>query len=290
MINYLIIGGDSFVGKSVISSLQNSGNKVYSTTRRNENLSFNKFFLDYTDQSYKKIPEFIDYIYIIASTTPIEECESELANLISKVYIPKLAEFFISKGKYITFISSNAVFDGDKPWPEEDDQPTPNITYGIQKKESEDRLFDIADKYNAIKKLSIVRITKVLSIITPPIPNWLTMWELKKSVYPFLDLIFAPISLQFVGKSLAFIGQNLLFGKFHLSGSNNISYVDLAKAIAEKKGINLDLIKPTFSYNEGIKLYFKPVYSGLSMKNTTKATGIAPQTLKNVVSDIFNFV
>jgi dTDP-4-dehydrorhamnose reductase len=285
--NYLIIGGDSFIGKSVISSLQNCNNNVYSTTRHIKNLSLNKFYLDYTDQSYKEIPEYINYIYIIAAPTPWEQYNDELSKLINTVYIPKLAEYFISKGKYITFISSNTVFGGDKPWPEEDDQPIPKITYAIHKKEAEDRLFDIADKYNAIKKLSIVRITKVLSNLTPPIPNWLSLWQLNKPVCPFLDLIIAPISLQYVGKSLAFIGQKFLSGKFHFSGEKNISYVDLAKEIAEIKGINLDLIKPTLSYNEGIKLYFKPLYSALSMKNTTKTTGIVPQTLKNVIYDIF---
>jgi len=71
-----------------------------------------------------------------------------------------------------------------------------------------------------------------------------------------------------------------------LSGKENVSYVDLANCLAEKKGIDIRLIEPTTADEKGVHILFKPRYSGLDMSRTTELTGISPQTLEEVVNDI----
>jgi dTDP-4-dehydrorhamnose reductase len=94
------------------------------------------------------------------------------------------------------------------------------------------------------------------------------------------------MSVQFVGEALATVGEKRVSGNLHLSGAENISYVDLAMALAARLGINPSLIQPTSATAKGIHIAFKPRFSGLGMERTTRLTGVCPQNLEAVVADI----
>ena len=121
---------------------------------------------------------------------------------------------------------------------------------------------------------------------TSPLPNWFSAWEKGEPVQPFSDLIFAPMSVRFVGEALATIGPKRIAGNLHLSGAENVSYVDFAACLARKLGVDTRLIVPTTAEEKGVVIPFKPRYSGLGMQRTTELTGVAPQTLDQVVSDL----
>lgn len=103
---------------------------------------------------------------------------------------------------------------------------------------------------------------------------------------PFADLIFAPISTRFVGKALAELGEKRIPGNLHLSGADNVNYVQLAQAFCGAMAINHSLIAPTTADKKGVNIPFKPRYSGLGMTRTTKLSGIQPQTLASLVDDL----
>jgi dTDP-4-dehydrorhamnose reductase len=119
-----------------------------------------------------------------------------------------------------------------------------------------------------------------------PLPAWFASWNEKRAIEPFSDLIFAPMSAQFAGESLSAIGEKRIPGNLHLSGAENVTYVDLAHALARRLKIATTLINPTTSVARGIKIPFKPTYSGLGMTRTTKLSGVKPQRLDGLVDHL----
>lgn len=285
---YLVVGGDSLVGGSLVSALRKRGHLVYETTRRVNTLDNYRLFLDFENEIDFKLPEKIDYVYVVAAATNYDRCEKDpMAHKINVELIPRLIEKFLKRDIFVTFISTNSVFGGERPWPNEDDPHDPRIHYAKQKNLAEIAVQNFAKKNDVEHNLNIVRLTKILDSDTAPIPAWTSSWKKEEIVTPFMDLIFAPMSIQFVGNSLAVIGEKRISGNFHLSGYENINYVEFAKLIAKKMGVAQRLICSSTATACGIHIAFKPTYSGLGMLRTTQLTGIEPQKIDSVITDIF---
>jgi dTDP-4-dehydrorhamnose reductase len=94
------------------------------------------------------------------------------------------------------------------------------------------------------------------------------------------------MSVRFVGEALATIGEKRISGNLHLSGADNVTYVDLANALAQRLKVPPGQIAPTTSVEKGVNIPFKPRYSGLGMRRTAELSGLAPQPLADVVNDI----
>lgn len=285
---FLVVGGDSLVGNSVVQALQARGHVAFSTTRRQETVDETRVFLDFESQTPFIAPLGMDYAFIIAAATNYDRCENDpLARIINVEHIPRLVKGLLQQGVFVTFISTNSVFGGDHAWPQEDDPHAPGIAYALQKTEGEAVIVADAARLNATHLLNITRLTKILAPDTSPIPAWSAAFTSGKTVEPFEDLIFAPMSVNFVGEALATIGEKRVAGNLHLSGAANVSYVEFAHAIAQRLGADEKLIAPTTSVAKDIHIAFKPRFSGLGMARTTALTGVEPQPLSRVIADIF---
>ncbi len=285
--SYLVVGGDSLVGYGLVNALTRRGHIVYSTTRRRDLVNDQRVYLDFENNEDFQVPQDVSYAYIVAAVTNYERCEKDpIAHTINVQLIPLLIDSLLSQGIFITFISTNSLFGGETPWPNEDAPHSPSIPYAIQKDHAERLIRTSAIALNAESRLNIVRLTKIMDFNVPPLPNWFDAWERGDTIHPFSDLIFSPMSIQFVSKALAVIGEQRVPGSLHLSGSENVSYVDFALALAKAKGIDPCLIKPTTATATGINIAYKPKFSGLGMLRTQAMTGIHSQKLVDVVNDI----
>jgi dTDP-4-dehydrorhamnose reductase len=281
------VGGDSLVGAGLYRALERRGHVAFETTRRRDLLDAKRVFLDFESEDTFFPPPAVDYAFIVAAATNYDRCEKDpLALHINEVLIPKVISSMLEQNIFVTFISTNSVFGGERPWPHEEDPHDPGIAYARQKAEAEKSIRAAASQLGAEDRLNIVRLTKILEWDTPPLPNWLSAWNSGETVQPFSDLIFAPMSVPFVGDALTTIGEKRIPGDLHLSGAENVSYVDLAFSLAEKMGVDTSLIVPTTAEEKGIHIPYKPSYSGLGMYRTTKLTGVKPQTLAEVASDL----
>lgn len=286
---YLVIGGDSLVGKSLVRSLELRGHRVLSSTRRSDTLNKSRLYLDFQRDESFEVPNGIDYVFVVAAATNYERCESDpLAQRINVELIPRLVLSLLKQRVFVTFISTNAVFGGERPWPQEDDPHAPSIPYAWQKSQAEKIVSVGASKAGTEDHLNIVRLTKILDSNTSPLPAWFLAWSLGEHIQPFSDLIFAPISVKFAGDSLAAIGECRVSGNLHISGAENISYVDLAGSLARDMAIDPRLLKPTTAVESGVHIPFKPRYSGLGMVRTTQLTGLKPQSLGDVALDLLS--
>jgi len=284
----LVVGGDSLVGGAVTRAFKEQGKQVFSTTRQRHTLDSERLFLDFEIPESLVIPEVVDSVLIIAAATNYDRCERDpQARVINVELIPRLARSLLGLGLHVTFISTNSVFGGETAWPSEDAPHAPGIPYAQQKSDGEKAIREAAAELGAGDRLCVTRLTKILAADTSPIPAWLDSWSRGQPIEPFADLVFAPMSVNFVGQSLAHIGELRLSGNLHLSGSENVNYVEFAKAIAAKLGVPPSLIQPTTSTAKGVHIAFKPTYSGIGMTRTTNLTGLSPQPLDQVLDDLF---
>lgn len=284
---FLVVGGDSLVGGGLLHALRSRGAKAYGSTRRKDTLDEGRVYLNFETPDDFVAPADAGYAYIVAAATNYDRCEKDpLAYTTNVELTPRLIGSLLRQGLFVTFISTNSVFGGERPWPGEDDPHAPGIAYAIQKHEAEAKVNAMAKELGAQDRLNTVRLTKILDRSTSPLPAWFASWERGEAVTPFEDLVFAPMSLKFVGEALATLGEKRIPGNLHLSGAENISYVAFAKVLAEKMGVDASLIAPTTATARGVHIAFKPTYSGLGMQRTTALSGVAPQTIQDVVADL----
>jgi len=284
---FIVVGADSLVGEALIKSLNHRGHETYGTTRRLATVSAQRLYFDFEAAQPFKAPTDATYAYVVAAATNYERCEKDpQARVINEELTPRAIANLLSQGLFVTFISTNSVFGGDRPWPQEEAPHAPQIPYAAQKSRAEVAVRTAARSLRAESRLNIVRLTKILSSSTPPLPAWQAAWRRLEAVQPFADLIFAPMSVKFVGESLAILGEKRVSGDLHLSGAANVTYVDLAHALASRLNIQPDLVQPTTATAKGISIPFKPRFSGLGMARTTRLTELRPQSLHEVVADI----
>jgi dTDP-4-dehydrorhamnose reductase len=284
---YLVVGGDSLVGAELFRVLESRGHAAYGSTRRRETVAGRRVFLDFESSAPFRAPEGVGYAFLVGAATNYERCETDPAAWrINVESIPRLAAALLEQGVFVTFISTNSVFGGERPWPQEDDAHAPGIAYARHKAEGEKAIRAAAAALNASDRLNIVRLTKILGPQTSPLPNWFAAWKRGEAVQPFTDLVFAPMSVRFAAESLTTIGEKRIPGNLHLSGAENVTYLDFANCLADKSGIDRRLIAPTTATERGVNILFKPRYSGIGMRRTTELTGLAPQPLAYVVDDL----
>jgi dTDP-4-dehydrorhamnose reductase len=284
---FLVIGGDSLVGGSAVKALRQRGLAVYETTRRVATVGPSRVFLDFESEAPFCAPAGVQYAFLIAAATNYDRCEKDpMARVINVELIPKTIASLLEQGLFVTYISTNSVFGGERPWPLEDDSHQPGIAYAAQKSESEAVVLRAAGRLRATDRLNIVRLTKIMNAGVSPLPAWFGAWAKGQPVEPFADLIFAPMSVKFVGEALAKIGERRVPGNLHLSGAENVNYVDFARKLANRLGVDPTLIRPTTAVDKGIHIPFKPTYSGLGMRRTAELCGVSPQPLDSLVEDL----
>lgn len=284
---YLVIGADSLVGGETIRAFKRRGAKVYGGTRRIDTLSGERVFVDFEAAEPPTLPADVGRALVVAAATNYDRCAKDpRARVVNVELIPRLIGNLLERGIFVTYISTNSVFGGDRPWPGEDDPHAPGLPYAVQKSESEARTREIAERLALVDRYNVVRLTKIMNAGVSPLPAWFAAWERGDAIEPFADLIFAPMSTRFVGEGLVSLASAGIPGNLHLSGAENISYVDLANALAGRLGIDPSLIRPTTATEKGVHIPFKPRYSGIGMLKTNALCGVSPQPFAELVDDI----
>lgn len=257
--NYLVIGGNSLVGSELFKRLSILNKNVKITTRRNKTDNKTIYF------DLNKIDDLDIYdstVFFCAAETNISKCQDDntLTNKINNINTVKTIKNLHKKNCRIIYLSTQAVFSGNKNFCKEEEDKDPTCNYGIQKKNVEDNII-------SMQNITIVRLTKIFSKNGGILSTWIKDLNNNNKIHVFDDLYTCPISINFVINFLINLNQD---GIFHLSGDERISYYNLIKKIFINSNIDINLINKLNYKDSSAKIIYKPIYNvlGTSHKNT----------------------
>ena len=153
------------------------------------------------------------------------------------------------------FFSSNLVFDGNIPFAKIDSLRSPFTEYGMQKKIAEDLIMDGGGD------AAILRLSKVISPNMKLLENWCSDLLRGKSIHPFYDSFFSPISISLVLQLVIKIISERTTGIIQASANADLTYASAAIYIAKKLGAPIGLVQAISHREMGIG--YSPRYSTL---------------------------
>ena len=259
----LIVGGDSTIGNALAVRLAKDGWHVKATSRKpGAGLPLD---LAQPPQSWPDLPK-ADVAFLCAAVTSLDACENDpqATARINVTHMQALAQRLLAQGSYTVFLSTNQVFDGSAAYPAGDERTCPMNEYGRQKAAFEHWLMAQG------KPAAVMRLTKVISGPLPILAKWQETLNKGETIEAFGDLVFAPLPLAAVMDGLTLLAQNCPLGIFQLSGKADISYYDIACALAEK-----ERVKKTSALDAGIKPQFLPRHGTLKISGCFAGIPIA---------------
>jgi dTDP-4-dehydrorhamnose reductase len=284
----LIVGVNSKIGGALFKSYAGERLPVFGTSRRKSEIKDEIFYLDVlgSQSDREKLPQ-ASIVFLCAYISNMADCsENDCSEILNVQGTLDLANYFLNKGSFVIFLSSNAVFNNEQNYANETDCPHPRTIYGQQKYEVENQLLSSANK-NSTKNLAIVRMTKVLSHDLALLKNWQKTISCGESINAFEDLKICPISLTFAVNSLRKIAESRSAGIFHLSGDAEYSYFEIGQQISEIGGGTSNQVIHTKAAedNQG-----KLNSISLGMANTERLLGIQPENYNSLVKNVFNLL
>lgn len=207
-----------------------------------------------------------DLLLHLAAYTNVDKAETEnkLAYAINVTGTKNLFETTLELGKKFIYLSTDFVFSGNNPPYSEESIPDPIGYYGQTKFEAEEILKDkamivrLSYPYRAVfdKKRDFVRTIK-------------SLLEQKKELKMITDSQSVPTFIDDIAYALEYLMNNYSSTIYHIVGSQCLSPFEAGKMIAQKFGLDQNLIKPV-TYEE----YFtgkakRPQFSNIVSKKNT---------------------
>ncbi len=186
---------------------------------------------------YKIKPEVIIHT---AALTNVDECESnkELAYRINAEGTRRVAEIAKELGSFLIYVSTDYVFSGDKGMYEEEDEQNPIDYYGFTKL--------MGEKYcDCIARPCVIYGAKPASG-KANFALWLiNKFRDREEVKIVTDQFITPTLNTNLAAMILEVVERELKGIFHLAGATKVSRYDFALRIADKFGLDGDLVIPS---------------------------------------------
>ncbi len=271
-IRYLIIGGDSTIGRQLARILKKLQQPFICTSRKKNIYEGNSLFLDLRDNlDGWEPPQRLKAVFFCAAITSMEFCEKEvsISRLVNVVNTVKLIKKLSQSETPVIFLSSNQVFDGLSSYPDEKALTSPQTEYGHQKRNVEEAIEEIKINH------SIVRVTKVINNNYKLFDNWISCLKQGIPIDAFVDYYFSPVPINTLGNILIQIAESKEGGVWHVSGNKDISYYDAALLIAKSVGADTALVKSTI-VRDKLKNFYLPPSTALKCDRIGLSLGIWP--------------
>lgn len=257
---YLIVGGDSTIGRALSNYWTKINIPHCTSTRRREQVNQTRPYVDLASKDWTDLKRGrYDAVVFCAAVTKLVECEDhpETTAKINVEATIALANFMGLRGSHLLLLSTNQVFDGSMPIRKVSDQVCPANEYGRQKVEAERLILQTP-------RSAVLRLTKVVH----PDMLLLKQWEMRlkagQPIEAFVDISIAPISLGDVVKRVDKLIRNRKIGIYHLSGKSEISYYSFARNYFRTIANAETLIKKLYSGSSQATLVSGNRYTMLS--------------------------
>ena len=252
----LITGSNGMLGHDLIDVLKDDNELILTTSKT----------LDITDRDavIKCIGEYNpDVVINSAAYTDVDGCESnqETAYSVNGEGVRNLALACRDVDCPLVHISTDYVFNGenDRPWVE-DDEIGPKSVYGKSKRQGEEAILEILDKY------FILRTAWLYGINGRNFPK--TMLDLSKDhseITVVYDEVGSPTYTPDLANAIAELIETDYYGIYHLTNSGSCSWCEFARYIFEVAGVDVNVVPVTAS--EFARPAPRPHYSVLENRN-----------------------
>lgn len=247
----LITGASGLYGSKLAELATTKSYEVFSGYSRDYPACGAPFQFDVSDKNlvekaFKKVdPEVVVHA---AALTDVDKCEvnKELAWKINVEGTKNIAEAVKTRNAFIFYVSTDYVFSGETGLYKETDKTNPVNYYGFTKLKAEEIVKDLIDEHCIARASVIYGSTPAAGKVN------FGLWvlnKLKKNEQvrivtdqwnsPTLNTNLADMTLEVLERKLT--------GTFHLSGATRMSRYDFALQIAEKFGLDSNLISPAAS-------------------------------------------
>ena len=252
----LITGSNGMLGRDLVEVLKNHHELILTTSKT----------LDITDKQHtidfilKNNP---DIVINSAAYTDVDGCEEnqDLAFSVNGEGVRNLALACLENDCPLVHISTDYVFNGknDRPWVE-DDEIGPISVYGKSKREGEEAILEILDKFY------IIRTAWLYGINGRNFPR--TMLELAENhseITVVYDEVGTPTYTPDLAGAISELIETDYYGIYHLTNSGSCSWCEFARYIFEIADRDVNVIPVTAS--EFARPAPRPSYSVLENKN-----------------------
>lgn len=267
--NVLIVGADSQIGSALKDHLIQKDIVVFGTTRKKETANEIIYYLDLENPEFDALNEKFDSVVVCAATTSIAKCEEapQKYKNINVTNTIKLIDKLAANGSFVIYLSSNAVFDGKKPFYKNTDKTCPVTLYGKFKNEVEEHLTN-----NLADRSCVLRLTKVITQNTPFIERWKSDSNNGLKIKTYVNKLLSPIHIDDVIETIQLLIQKKSKGIYHLGGDEEISYTEYAKLLFKDRPLALDLISAEVEPSINDQLTHNSLMTQLPIKNSGKVS------------------
>lgn len=236
----LVIGGSGFLGARFLE-LAPKGFEIYATYLNQPaelegivEYQLDMFSLEEVANLIQKIKPLI--IFYAARLEPYDKDQVKVKKIMNK-----LINFIKSQKIRFIYISSDAVFDGQKGNYQENDLPNPQTNYGKCKKISEDIIKDLLVDYVIVRTSYIYGQNKFG--LDKRIKELLNELQDNNNVYRFSDGFRSLTFVDDLALACWKIATTKFNGIIHLAGER-ISIFDFSLSVAKTFGLDCNLLKP----------------------------------------------
>jgi dTDP-4-dehydrorhamnose reductase len=278
----LVVGGDSLVGSALQLHCRESGIPVEISSRRPGTKGL---LLDLRDPDFARLERTrYEFAFICAAVTDMRACQDEpvLTRQVNVDNTIELMRRLADRGTHLLFLSSSQVFDGETAAPSEDAMTCPKNEYGAQKLAVEQAI--------ARHELpaAILRPTKILA--SHPVgvfKTWFDALAKGQAIQAATNMPISPVMVEDVARAAGLLAAGRHRGIWHLGASDEMTYFEAARLMAERQQMPLTLVKGEALTDAQVPSMYRHRHGTLSSRKIARALDMPLRGARDVLAMLF---
>jgi dTDP-4-dehydrorhamnose reductase len=284
----LVTGSNGLLGQKLISKLSARTGMQIIATDLGDNLNpsiedYEYIDLDLTqttrlENTFKRIKP--DAVIHAAAMTHVDQCElnPEACHKVNVEATETLARLCSDFGAFLIFVSTDFIFDGTAGPYKEEDQPNPLSVYGHAKWDAEKIVQSMTTPW------AIVRTVLLYGFVPGLGRTNIVLW-VKKSledgnkIKVVNDQERSPTLAEDLADGIIAVLMRKREGTYHISGSEQMKIIDIARTVAKHWNLDESLIEETTS-DVIAQPAKRPPVTGFIILRAQTELGYKPHTLK----------
>lgn len=252
----VITGSNGLLGQSLVNLLLKNKNEyqVFGFSKganRSGREDFDYISIDITDEKILKktlLEINPDAIVNTAAMTQVDDCEihkteCDILNVDVVKWLKEISEII---NCHLIHLSTDFIFDGEKGYYKENDEPNPLSYYGLSKVKSEEILLNSTIDFTILRTILVYG--KVFDMSRTNIVIWVKeMLENAKEITIVNDQFRMPTYVEDLALACKISIDKKATGIFHISSNTLMSVFEITQKIADVFGLDKTFIKPTTS-------------------------------------------